>query len=127
MLAYYVGGLKPKECPWLGYARALGLKNSDAFFRKFTKALQTRNAVELGSRHTDANRRLFAQFPYDRSSEKALEKAITKIAGQLPKHWRAWITKLVKKVDHDRERELEERAEQVLSTAEAMAMAEARK
>jgi predicted RNA-binding protein Jag len=126
VLAYYLGGLKPKECPWEGYARALKFQNSDDLFRALVEALQTGNAAELRSRHDDALRRLFSEFHYDRSSQEALDEAITKMAKHLPDQWRAWITELVEEVDYDKEIQEEERAEQILSTAELIAAGKAR-
>ena len=43
VLAYYLGGLKPTECPWEGYARALGFENSDGYFRAVGQVLETLN------------------------------------------------------------------------------------
>ena len=124
--AYYLGGLKPKESPWQGYARALQFQNSDGFFRAFAQALQTGNAAELRNRHNDAVRRLFSEFHYDGSSQEAFEEAIEEMANQLPDQWRAWITELVEEADYDKETEAEEWAERELTRLELMAAGEAR-
>ena len=126
LLAYFVGDLKPKESPWDGYARALKFKNHNDFLAAFVDALRTGNGAELQRRQNDAVDRLFSEFRYDRSSQEALDEAITKMEGSLPEQWRAWIATIVDTVDYDEERELEERIEQIRRTAETMAAAELR-
>lgn len=126
VLAYYLGGLKPKECSMQGYARALGFENSDGFYRAVGQFLETANDAELESRKNDAVRRLFPELDDDRSSPEALEEAIIEMAKRLPDQWRAWITKEVEKVDYDKQTQSDEWVERELARLEFFAAAEAR-
>ena len=125
-LAYNVGGLKPNESHWEGFARALKLQNARGLWRAVIQVLKTENAAELQRRHNDANRQLFAEFRCDRPTQETFEKAITKIAKRLPDQWRAWINEQVETVDYGEEAQQEERAEQLWSKLELMAASEAR-
>ena len=126
VLAYYVGGLKPNECPFEGFARALKYRNLNGLCGALTRVLKTGKASDMRKRHDSANRQLFAQFQCDRSSQEALEESIATMVERLPKQWKAWIGSYVLKADYDKERQQEERVEQIWSTLETMAMAEAR-
>jgi hypothetical protein len=126
LLAYYVGGLKPKEWPFEGFARALKFQKSLGFFQAFAQALETGNAADLQSRKNDAVRRLFPELDDDRSSPEALEEAIIEMAKRLPDQWRAWITKEVEKVDYDKQTQADEWEERELARLEFFAAAEAR-
>ena len=123
-VAYYVGGLKSNECPFEGYARALKFRNLNGLLRAFEQALKKEDVSELQNRSDSAIRLLFARFRCDRSSQEAWEESIATMVEWLPNKWKAWIGSFVLKADHDKERALEERVEQIWSTAETMAAAE---
>ena len=83
VLAYYLGGLKPDEF-WHGeaFARALNYPS----WKDFVDALCKEDKSDLGKRHIDAYRRLFAKvgLDFDSAAPSMLFDAFVTMVNQLP-------------------------------------------
>jgi hypothetical protein len=81
VLAYYVGGLKPEECPTSGYARALNCQSMED--------AQSKDELDFDKRVREAELQLYAQVGIDvyHTSEHELFDEVFKLANQLPEQW----------------------------------------
>jgi len=123
--AYFLGRLKPKDCIFEAFGRALGFREWEDFGQALEQVFKGENVSDYRKRVDEAFRRLFSEFGYHGSSPEAFQRGIRRMADQLPERWKAWIMKEVNKVNYEEEIRREQKVEQVCRTAEKMAAVEA--